>query len=82
MGFGCRVCGRSPYGAGGCTVCTPPITPTEKTKFRTVEEIMAQFGAKGKESDREYLQDVLVRLDYEWRLQKSANTSSESGPPK
>jgi len=43
---------------------------------------MAQFGAKGKESDREYLQDVLVRLDYEWRLQKSANTSSESGPPK
>ena len=36
-------------------------------QYRTVEEIMAEFGAKGKESDLGYLQDVLVRLDWMWR---------------
>jgi hypothetical protein len=35
--------------------------------YRTVEEIMAEYGAKGKHDDREYLQDVLVRLDWDWR---------------
>lgn len=39
----------------------------DRLGYRTVEEIMAEYGAKGKHDDREYLQDVLVRLDWDWR---------------